>query len=72
MADEYKSQCGCVIHVAQWTSKRKIVTQKSCSLHLAAADLLEACKSISKDGADWLSDEASAMLSKAIAKAEHK
>lgn len=33
------------------------------------ADLLAACKSIAKDGADWLSEEASSMLRAAIAKA---
>lgn len=40
MAGEYKSACGCKIHVAQWTSKRKIVTQESCLLHKAAAETL--------------------------------
>ena len=41
---EYKSQCGCKIHVAQWTSKRKLVSVKQCPLHKAAPALLEACK----------------------------
>lgn len=44
MAGEYKAPCGCKIHVIQWTAKRKVVTQKSCSLHKAAPDLLEALK----------------------------
>ena len=42
MAGEYKSACGCKIHVAQWTAKRKVVTQESCPLHKAAPDLLAA------------------------------
>lgn len=41
---EYKSQCGCNIHVAQWTAKRKLVSVKQCPLHKAAPALLEACK----------------------------
>lgn len=44
MSGEYKATCGCAIHVAQWTAKRKVVTQKSCPLHLAAKELLEAAK----------------------------
>ena len=42
MAGEYKATCGCKIHVMQWSTKRKIVTQESCPLHKAAPDLLEA------------------------------
>jgi hypothetical protein len=52
MAGEYKSACGCVIHVAQWTSKRKVVTQKSCPLHKAAPDLLHALKTLLPEGWD--------------------
>jgi len=44
MSAGYKATCGCEIHVAQWTSKRKLVSQKSCPLHKSAKDLLEACK----------------------------
>lgn len=32
---EFKSQCGCTIHVAQWTSKRKIASVKYCETHKA-------------------------------------
>lgn len=49
MAGEYKAACGCKIHVAQWTAKRKVVTQESCPLHKAAPKLLAACKAI-RDG----------------------
>jgi hypothetical protein len=41
---EYKSQCGCEIHVAQWTTKRKIVSVKYCSLHKSAGLLLQSLK----------------------------
>lgn len=43
---EYKSSCGCAIHVAQWTAKRKVVTQKSCPLHKNAPELLSALKAL--------------------------
>jgi len=46
MAGEYKAACGCRIHVAQWTAKRKVVSQESCPLHKAAPDLLKALKRI--------------------------
>lgn len=36
MAGEYKSPCGCTIHVAQWTAKRKIVSQMRCTFHKQA------------------------------------
>jgi hypothetical protein len=52
MAGEYKAACGCKIHVAQWTAKRKVVTQESCSLHKAAADLLAGCKALLPEGWD--------------------
>jgi hypothetical protein len=39
VAGEYKSACGCKIHVAQWTAKRKIVTQESCPMHKSAPDM---------------------------------
>ena len=42
MAGEYKSPCGCVIHIAQRTAKRKVVSQQSCPLHKHANDLQEA------------------------------
>jgi len=40
----YRSTCGCEIHVAQWTSKRKIASLKNCAVHKAAPELLAACK----------------------------
>ena len=46
MAGEYKATCGCKIHVAQWTAKRKVVTQESCPLHKNAAQLLAALKGL--------------------------
>lgn len=46
MAGEYKSACGCKIHVAQWTSKRKIVTQESCSVHKTAPEMLHALQEV--------------------------
>lgn len=46
MAGEYKAPCGCKIHVAQWTARRKVVTQESCPLHKAAPALLAALKRI--------------------------
>lgn len=66
---EYKSSCGCKIHVAQWTSKRKLVSVKQCSLHRAAPALLSACKLAlgafeRNDCIDWN------VLSQAIAGAE--
>lgn len=36
MAGEYKSPCGCTIHVAQWTAKRKLVSQTRCTFHKQA------------------------------------
>jgi len=48
MAGEYKAPCGCKIHVAQWTAKRKVVSQKSCALHKNAAELLAAAKGVWK------------------------
>jgi len=46
MAGEYKATCGCKIHVAQWTAKRKVVSQESCPLHKAAPELLAAAKAV--------------------------
>ena len=43
---QFKSQCGCEIHVIQWTSKRQIASVKQCSLHKAAPKLLKAAKSL--------------------------
>jgi len=54
MAGEYKAPCGCKIHVAQWTAKRKVVSQESCPLHKNATQLLAAAKGVWKlleDGA---------------------
>ena len=48
MAGEYKATCGCKIHVAQWTLKRKVVSQESCPLHKAAKELLDAAKGVWK------------------------
>lgn len=50
MAGEYKAPCGCKIHVAQWTAKRKVVTQESCPLHKNAAALLAALKVLMPEG----------------------
>ncbi len=38
MAGEYVSKCGCKIHVIQWSTKRKIVSQETCPLHKSAPD----------------------------------
>lgn len=48
MSGEYKAPCGCAIHVAQWTAKRKVVSQKSCPLHKNASELLAAAKGVWK------------------------
>jgi hypothetical protein len=40
----YKSECGCEIHVAQWTTKRKIVSVAYCPLHKRAGLLLQSLK----------------------------
>lgn len=43
---EFRSQCGCEIHVAQWTSKRKIASVQQCPMHKSAEEMcrtLEAC-----------------------------
>jgi hypothetical protein len=74
MGGEYKATCGCAIHVAQWTAKRKIVTQKSCPMHLAAKDMLAALKAwehwYSGDSSEFNRDNAREDGLKAIAKAE--
>jgi hypothetical protein len=44
MSGEYKSTCGCKIHVA-----RKVVSQKSCAVHKNASDLLRAAEAILPD-----------------------
>lgn len=49
MSDEYKSTCGCKIHVAQWTAKRKVVSQESCAVHKNAIELLRAAEAILPD-----------------------
>lgn len=41
---DFKSQCGCEIHVTQWSSKRKIASVKNCPLHKSAPALREALK----------------------------
>lgn len=33
---DYRSPCGCVINVAQWTAKRKLVSVKYCAFHKGA------------------------------------
>jgi hypothetical protein len=43
---EFKAPCGCQIHVAQWTSKRKVASVKYCSLHGASKDLLDMLKEV--------------------------
>ncbi len=35
---EYKCPCGCTLHVIKWTSKRRVITQKSCPMHLSAPE----------------------------------
>lgn len=50
--------------------ERTETARANACLIAAAPDLLEACKSISKDGWDWLTPEAYDMLQAAIAKAE--
>lgn len=81
MAGEYKAPCGCKIHVIQWTAKRKVVTQESCSLHKAALELLKAAKLAALHfrrswvSGNFLGDdehEAWNALSNAIDKAEDK
>lgn len=49
MSGEYISPCGCKIHVAQWTAKRKVVSQDSCAIHKNAKDLLRAAEAILPD-----------------------
>jgi hypothetical protein len=49
MAGEYKAPCGCKIHVAQWTAKRKVVSQESCAVHKHARELLRAAEAILPD-----------------------
>jgi hypothetical protein len=34
---EFRSGCGCQIHVAQWTTKRKIASVKYCNVHSGKA-----------------------------------
>lgn len=70
MSGEYKSACGCKIHVAQWTAKRKVVTQESCPLHKAAPELLEALKTIESCLSPDDNDHAAQKVRAAIAKAE--
>jgi len=70
MAGEYMSTCGCKIHVIQWTSRRKVVTQQSCPLHKNAQELLESLKGL-LCVADRRTIEFDAAR-KAIAKAEGK
>jgi hypothetical protein len=50
MSNEYKAPCGCVIHVIQWYTKRKVVSTKWCALHSSAKDLLSACKTLLPEG----------------------
>jgi hypothetical protein len=44
LAGDYKAPCGCEIHVIRWSSSRNVVSQKSCALHKAAPELLQACQ----------------------------
>lgn len=53
MSGEYKTACGCKIHVTQWTSKQKLVSQESCPLHKNAAVLLAALKALMPKGEAW-------------------
>ena len=75
---EFEAPCGCEIHVAQWTSKRKIASVKNCPLHKSASELLKACKaalivcSYADDGriVSPETEEAERLLKSAIGKAE--
>lgn len=52
---DFKAQCGCAIHVVQWTSKRKIASVKYCETHKAKpldAEIVELRKD--RDRLDWL------------------
>jgi mRNA-degrading endonuclease toxin of MazEF toxin-antitoxin module len=49
MTKEYKSPCRCVIHVIQWTARRKLVTQKSCPTHKNAEKTLDSIKALKND-----------------------
>lgn len=35
---EFRAQCGCLIHVSQWTSRRKIASVKYCITHGGQSD----------------------------------
>ena len=52
MSNQYKAPCGCVIHLIQWSTKRKLVSTKWCTLHGSAKDLLSACKELLPEGWD--------------------
>lgn len=44
---EFKAQCGCAIHVVQWTSKRKFASVKYCPTHKGLnTELLQACRDL--------------------------
>ena len=43
---EFKSQCGCEIHVIQWSSKRKIASVKYCQRHKAGDTGIALAKSV--------------------------
>jgi hypothetical protein len=40
----FKSQCGCEIHIIKWSSKTEMASVKSCPLHKSANKLLDALK----------------------------
>lgn len=70
MSKEYVSDCGCVIHVIQWSAKRKVITRKSCPLHKAAEELLQFAKNVL--AVDIPSHYLHAAAEQLIAKAEGK
>lgn len=41
MSQNYKSPCGCEIHVIKWTARSKSVSVKSCPMHKNAGAAIE-------------------------------
>ena len=76
MSNDFRSPCGCVIHIIKWSAKTHMASVKSCPLHKAAKDLLKVAEivlaNIGALGAgfqvNW--SEVSDMAKRAIAKAE--
>lgn len=72
MARDYKSDCGCVIHLIKWTAKANVLTVKHCPLHKAAPLLYAACKLAMEDWDMQEGCEARIACALAIKKAEEK